>query len=87
MYRSFEAQSRRMLGEGEGAYSRESVTEPSTPQMTALWSNPSGSGSFAASRRCALGHRGATDYAPSAAPRSAAKLLAAIGAATSSEAP
>ncbi len=31
-----------MLGEGEGAYSQQSVTEPLTTQMTALRSTPSG---------------------------------------------
>jgi hypothetical protein len=94
MYRSFEPQSHQMRGEGEGAYSKESVTESSTTQMVALRPNPLGSGGFAASLCFGLGHpstalgiNSALYYAPSAAPRAAAKLLAAIGAATSSEVP
>lgn len=86
MYRSFVPQSRQMLEEGEEAYAEQSVTEPSTTQMAALRANPWGSDSFAASLCCALGHI-ALHYAPSGAPRPAAKLLAAIGAATSSEVP
>jgi hypothetical protein len=35
MYRSFEPQSRQVPGEGEGAYSKQYVTEPSTTQMAA----------------------------------------------------
>lgn len=64
----------------------ESVTERSTTQMVLCGSNPSSGGSFAASLCCALGHVG-LHYASSVAPRSAAKLLAAIGAATSPEVP
>jgi len=86
-----------MLGEGDGAYAELSVTEPSTTQLAPLRSNPFdslrslrtgslGDGSFAASLCCVLSHRGPS-YAPSDAPRSAAKLLAAIDAATASEAP
>ncbi len=86
MHRSFGPQSRQMQGEGEEAYSKQSVTEPSTPQMAALRPNPLGSGSFAASHCCALGHI-ELHYAPSDAPRSAAKLLAAIGTETSSGVP
>jgi len=48
MYRSFVPQARQLLGEGGGAYSKQSVTEPSTTQMADLRPNPSGSGSFAA---------------------------------------
>jgi len=69
-----------MLEEGDGAYGKESVTEPSTTQMAAFRTNPVGNGSFNAGHRCALGHR-ALCYAPSVASRPALKLLAAIGAA------
>jgi hypothetical protein len=86
MYRSFGPQSRQMRGKGEGAYSKQSVTESLTTQMAALRPNASGGGSYVASLCCALGHVG-LHYAPSGAPRSAAKLLAAIGTATSSEVP
>jgi hypothetical protein len=44
MHRSFESQSRQMLGNGEEAYPPWYVTEPVTTQMAALRSNPSGSG-------------------------------------------
>lgn len=79
VYRSFGGQSRQLRGEGEEAYWKQSVTEPSTKKMAALRPNPVGSGIFAVALRCALGHR-ARDYASSGVPRSAAKLLAAIGA-------
>jgi NAD dependent epimerase/dehydratase family enzyme len=72
MHRPFEVQSRRMLGNGEDAHPLWYVTEPVTTQMAALRSNPSGSGLFAAT---------------SPAPQSAAKMQAAIGTATPSEAP
>jgi hypothetical protein len=68
-----------MQGEGEEAYSMQSVTEPSTPQMAALRSNPLGSGSFAASRCRCVGHN-ALSHCFLLAPRPAANLFAAIGA-------
>lgn len=85
MHRPFEPQSHQVLGEGEEAYPPY-VTELSTTQVMALRPNPSGGGSFAASLCCALGHLD-VHYAPSDAPRSAAKLLVAVGAATASEVP
>ena len=87
MCRSFAPQSRQTLEEAEVAYSGWSATEASTTQMAALRSNRLGGGFFAASLRCVLSHRDTMAYAPSAAPRSAPKMLAAIGTATSAEVP
>jgi hypothetical protein len=85
MYRLFVLQIREALGKGEEAYSKESATEPLTKRIADLRTNPSGSGIHAASRRCGLGHR--TVYASSAAPQFAARIIAAIGAASASEIP
>ena len=56
MCRSFELRSHEMRGAGEEAYSKQYVTEPTTTQVAASQSYPSGSGGFAARRCCALSH-------------------------------
>jgi len=86
MYRSSESQRRRMQEDDEGGYPQRYSTESSTLQAPPLRSNPLGNGIFGAIRRCSFGHR-LREYAPSAAPRFAAKMRVAIGTAISSEAP
>ena len=86
MYRSFEPQRRRVLGDGDGTYPQRHSTELARTQTPPLRPNPLGNGIFGTSRCCSLGHR-LPEYAPSAAPRAMPKMLVAIGAAPSSEVP
>ena len=85
MYRVFATQSHQVLGKSEEAYPQRYVTELLTKQVVTLRSNPPGGGILATARCCNLGH--IAHYAPAVAPRSVAKMLAAIGTATSFEAP